>query len=122
MLPPWSRTAALCLGVLALARPQFGDVEYNVNTLGVDIALVIDVSNSMQQQDFAPILQAAQAAKPDAFIAFSYPADTFGLSAQAKIAKRPAAYPQVLITSSHSGEGVPELRAAIAQLLAERAA
>ena len=41
---------------------------------------------------------------------------------QGKIARRPAAYPQVLITSSHTGEGVPELRAAIAQLLAERAA
>ncbi|MFV0281052.1 MAG: ribosome biogenesis GTP-binding protein YihA/YsxC [Rhodoblastus sp.] len=38
----------------------------------------------------------------------------------AKIAKRPAAFPQVLFTASHTGEGVPELRAAIAQLLAER--
>ena len=42
--------------------------------------------------------------------------------AQAKIAKRPAAYPHVLFTASHTGEGVPELRAAIAQLLAERGA
>lgn len=41
---------------------------------------------------------------------------------QAKIAKRPAAFPHVLITSSHTGEGVPELRAAIARLLAERGA
>ncbi|MFT4096670.1 MAG: ribosome biogenesis GTP-binding protein YihA/YsxC [Rhodoblastus sp.] len=37
-----------------------------------------------------------------------------------KIAKRPAAYPHVLFTASHTGEGVPELRGAIAQLLAER--
>ena len=41
---------------------------------------------------------------------------------QTKIAKRPAAYPHVLFTSSHTGEGVPDLRAAIAQLLAERGA
>ena len=39
---------------------------------------------------------------------------------QGKIAKRPAAYPLVLFTSSHTGEGVADLRAAIAQLLAER--
>ena len=41
---------------------------------------------------------------------------------EARIAKRPAAYPHVLFTASHTGEGVPELRAAIAQLLAERGA
>ena len=40
----------------------------------------------------------------------------------AGIAKRPAAYPHVLFTSSQTGEGVPELRAAVAQLLAERGA
>ncbi len=40
--------------------------------------------------------------------------------AQAKIAKRPAAYPHVLFTSGRTGEGVPDLRAAIAQLLGER--
>jgi GTP-binding protein len=40
----------------------------------------------------------------------------------AGIAKRPAAYPHVQFTSSQTGEGVPELRAAVAQLLAERGA
>jgi GTP-binding protein len=35
------------------------------------------------------------------------------------IAKRPAAFPDVVLTSSHSGEGIGELRAAIARLLAE---
>jgi GTP-binding protein len=35
--------------------------------------------------------------------------------------KRPAAFPAVLATSAHSGAGVPELRAAIARLQAERA-
>ena len=34
--------------------------------------------------------------------------------------KRPAAFPQVLFTSSETGEGIAEFRAAIAALLAER--
>jgi GTP-binding protein len=34
--------------------------------------------------------------------------------------KRPAAYPDVFFTSAHTGEGVPELRAHVAALLAER--
>jgi GTP-binding protein len=41
--------------------------------------------------------------------------------AQAALARRPAAHPQVLATSSRSGLGIPELRAAIAQLIQERA-
>jgi branched-chain amino acid transport system substrate-binding protein len=48
--------------------------------------IVYETSYPLDQQDFAPIIQGAQAADPDAFVAFSYPADTFGLSAQAKIA------------------------------------
>ena len=41
---------------------------------------------------------------------------------QAALAGRPAAFPHVLATSSRSGDGIPELRAAIARLKAERAA
>ena len=60
---PWTRALALCLGIVALARPQYGTVEFDVNSLGLDIALVIDVSGSMQQQDFLPNrLEAAKAA------------------------------------------------------------
>jgi GTP-binding protein len=36
------------------------------------------------------------------------------------LSKHVAAYPEVIFTSSRSGEGVPELRAHIAKLLAER--
>jgi len=36
------------------------------------------------------------------------------------IAKRPAAFPDVLVTSARTGEGMPALRAAIARLAAER--
>ena len=38
-----------------------------------------------------------------------------------RLAKRPAAYPELLLTSSRTGAGVPELRASIARLLQERA-
>ena len=36
------------------------------------------------------------------------------------LAKHPAAFPDVLVTSSHTGAGMPELRAAMIRLLAER--
>lgn len=38
----------------------------------------------------------------------------------AALAKRPAAYPEIIFTSSHSGEGIATLRCAVARLLAER--
>jgi GTP-binding protein len=41
---------------------------------------------------------------------------------QAALAKRPAAFPEIVATSSHTGEGVAELRAAVARLLWERKA
>jgi GTP-binding protein len=41
---------------------------------------------------------------------------------KAALAKHPAAYPEVFFTSSRTGEGVPELRAHVARLMAERGA
>ena len=41
---------------------------------------------------------------------------------EAALARRPAAFPQIILTSSRDDSGVPELRAAIARLLSERAA
>jgi GTP-binding protein len=38
----------------------------------------------------------------------------------AALAKHPAAFPEVLVTSSHTGAGMPELRAAMVRLLEER--
>lgn len=38
----------------------------------------------------------------------------------AALAKRAAAFPEVLATSAHTGAGIPELRAAIVRLMAER--
>jgi GTP-binding protein len=40
---------------------------------------------------------------------------------EAAVARRPAGFPDVLVTSARTGLGVPELRAAIARLGAERA-
>jgi GTP-binding protein len=38
----------------------------------------------------------------------------------AALAKRPAAFPEILVTSSREGSGMPELRAAIARVMRER--
>ncbi|MGU3538662.1 ribosome biogenesis GTP-binding protein YihA/YsxC [Methylobacterium sp. A54F] len=40
----------------------------------------------------------------------------------AAISRRPAAFPEIILTSSRDDRGVPELRAAVARLLAERPA
>jgi GTP-binding protein len=39
---------------------------------------------------------------------------------KAALAKHPAAFPEILVTSSRSGDGMPELRAAMVRLLEER--
>jgi GTP-binding protein len=41
---------------------------------------------------------------------------------RAAMAKHPAAHPELMLTSARSGAGVPELRAAVARLMRERAA
>jgi branched-chain amino acid transport system substrate-binding protein len=58
------------------ARPVF-------KTAGFDI--VYDTSYPLGTQDLAPVIKAAKASNPDAFVAWSYPPDTFGLTEQAKI-------------------------------------
>lgn len=50
---------------------------------GFDI--VYETSYPLGTQDLAPVISAAKKAKPDAFVAFSYPPDTFALTEQAKI-------------------------------------
>jgi branched-chain amino acid transport system substrate-binding protein len=47
--------------------------------------IVYDKSYPLGTQDYAPVVKAAKAVNPDAFIAWSYPPDTFGLADQAKI-------------------------------------
>lgn len=64
----------------------------------VSYALVLTKADEVKQADLPARIEATQAA----------------------IARRPAAYPQVFLTSSHTGLGIPELRASVARLLAER--
>jgi GTP-binding protein len=59
------------------------------------------------------VLTKADEVKPDALAA-----TIAGVAAA--IRKRPAAYPDVLVTSARTGAGMAELRAAIARLLAEK--
>ncbi len=45
---------ALCFMVVALARPQRGRQFQEVETRGIDIMLCMDISGSMQAEDFSP--------------------------------------------------------------------
>lgn len=47
--------------------------------------IVYDTSYPLGTQDLAPVINGAKAANPDAFVAFSYPPDTFALTGQAQI-------------------------------------
>ncbi|MCC6948448.1 MAG: amino acid ABC transporter substrate-binding protein [Bradyrhizobiaceae bacterium] len=47
--------------------------------------IVYEASYPLGAQDLAPVISQAKAAKPDAFVAFSYPGDTFALTEQAQI-------------------------------------
>lgn len=53
-LPLALRLCALTLMIVALARPQSGESFEEVESLGLDIALVLDVSTSMKSMDFRP--------------------------------------------------------------------
>jgi branched-chain amino acid transport system substrate-binding protein len=58
------------------AKPLFDKAGFNT---------VYSTSYPLGTQDLAPVIKAAKAAGPDAFVAWSYPPDTFGLAEQAKI-------------------------------------
>jgi branched-chain amino acid transport system substrate-binding protein len=47
--------------------------------------IVFDRSYPLGTQDLSPVVKGAKAANPDAFVAWSYPPDTFALTEQAKI-------------------------------------
>jgi branched-chain amino acid transport system substrate-binding protein len=57
-------------------RPLFKDAGFQI---------VYDKSYPLGTQDYTPVVKAASAANPDAFVAWSYPPDTFGLQAAAKV-------------------------------------
>lgn len=47
--------------------------------------IVYETSYPLGSQDLSPVMKAAKAAAPDAFVAFSYPPDTFALTEQAQV-------------------------------------
>jgi Ca-activated chloride channel family protein len=51
---PLLRTIVLLLGIVALARPQYGYVERRQTAMGIDIAMALDISGSMDAMDFKP--------------------------------------------------------------------
>ena len=53
-MPGVMHSCALVLVVIALSRPLEGDVETSTETEGVDIALVVDRSSSMEADDLEP--------------------------------------------------------------------
>ena len=58
------------------ARPIFAKAGFEI---------VYDKSYPLGTPDLSPVMKGAKASKPDAFVAWSYPPDTFGLTEQAVI-------------------------------------
>jgi branched-chain amino acid transport system substrate-binding protein len=58
------------------AKPLFEDAGFEI---------VYETSYPLGTQDLSPVIKGAAAATPDAFVAWSYPPDTFGLTEQAMI-------------------------------------
>jgi len=56
------------------ARPLFADAGFEI---------VYDTSYPLGTQDLSPVVKGAKASQPNAFVAWSYPPDTFGLTEQA---------------------------------------
>lgn len=50
----WLIFAALCTGIIMIARPQFGTKLENVEKEGIELVIAIDVSNSMLARDVSP--------------------------------------------------------------------
>ncbi len=53
-ISPILKVLALALIILALARPRFARTFEEVRTQGIDIILTLDISGSMQAEDFKP--------------------------------------------------------------------
>ena len=77
--------------------------------------IVYSTSYPLGTSDLSPVVKGAKAADPDAFVAWSYPPDTFGLTAQAKIEELDVkafytavatAFPAYIGANGDSAEGV----------------
>jgi GTP-binding protein len=90
------------------------------------VYVLIDARHGLKEADTAPLDALGKAAVSHQIVLTK--ADQVKASelakrieaVEAELRKRPAAFPHVLPTSSRTGDGMPELRAAIARLKAER--
>lgn len=88
--------AALCLFIIALARPQSSSKNQKINVEGIDIVLAMDISSSMLAADLKPDrLEAAKVVASD-FVA-GRPGDRMGL-----IVFSGETFTQVPLTTDHS--------------------
>ncbi|MBR0752179.1 amino acid ABC transporter substrate-binding protein [Bradyrhizobium jicamae] len=67
---------ALGLEMIDSAKPAFKEAGFDI---------VYETSYPIGTQDLSPVISGAKAAKPDAFVAYSYPPDSFALTEQAQI-------------------------------------
>lgn len=67
---------AFGIELAAAAKPLFEEAGFDI---------VYETSYPLGTQDLSPVVKGAKAANPDAFVAWSYPPDTFGLTEQAMI-------------------------------------
>lgn len=67
---------AFGLELVAAAKPALSAAGFEI---------VYETSYPLGTQDLAPVISSAKAASPDAFVAFSYPGDTFALTEQAQV-------------------------------------
>jgi GTP-binding protein len=81
-------------------KPNDDDVLCSLDKAAVNYQIVLTKADQVKAGDLAPLLAATQAS----------------------LAQHPAAYPEVLPTSARAGDGIAELRAAIARLIKERSA
>jgi GTP-binding protein len=98
------------LGRASLARVYvLIDSRHGLKDVDIDILKTLDKAAVSYQL----VLTKADQVKPAELVACIE-------ATKAALAKHPAAFPDVLATSSRSGDGMPELRAAIMRLLEER--
>jgi GTP-binding protein len=81
-------------------KPNDGDVLDTLDKAAVNYQIVLTKADAVKAAALAPLVATTEAA----------------------LAKHPAAFPDVIATSARSGDGIAELRAAIARLFKERGA
>jgi GTP-binding protein len=84
------------------------------------VYVLIDARHGLKDADTAPLDALGKAAVSHQIVLTKADLAERTEAVEGALRKRPAAFPHVLPTSSRTGDGMPELRAAIARLKAER--